>query len=195
MSLELKQTKIFSPEYHFCFKDKYTLRVIQKLLNNHKEFMLDLAVIEPELHRRFIWAKKSLSSFILLAMISLYSVTPGNFFNTDFSHSFVWLVLLLSIISFVFVIIFSGYQKYFVSREAKVPLVVFYNNVPDKKTFNAFIYYLLQQSSQRFKKLNLSLQMIRAGELKTLRRLLDGRFISQQQYEQAKKKLLTMADG
>lgn len=196
MMLELKQKKLFSGERHFSFKDKSTVHVILKSLNKHKEYLIDLAALDPKYRRKFVFAKKSLISFILFFSIGLiFYFSPALSYlelgNTDW---FLSAAVVLCLISLILFLAFTRYERVFVSRHSKTPLIRFYNGLPNKEEFKQFTQFIQSESELRFEKLNLDLQQQRAGELKTIRRMFDEGLMTLSQYDRAKKKLLKLSD-
>ncbi len=90
--------------------------------------------------------------------------------------------------------VYTRHDKVFVSRHSKVPLVRFYNGLPNKKVFKQFIKVVQTEGQRRFEHLKLNLQQQRAGELKTIRRVLEQGGITAKQYDHAKNKLLNLSD-
>ena len=196
MKLELKQKKIFAAERRFRFKDKNTLLIIIKSVKMHKEYLIDLVAIDPKLRSHFVFAVKSLISFIIFLNVSLiFSLTSIlNFLEPVIYMWATSAAIILTLVSFIIFIAFTRYERIFVSRQSKVPLIYFYNNLPNKKDFQYFVEHLIDVGQKRFDALGLDLQKLRAGELKTLRRILDEGVITTKQYERAKLSLLQMSD-
>lgn len=195
MNLELCQKRPFAGERSFRFKDSNTLLVTLKKLKKRREYLIDLAAIDPNDKTRFVFAKKPLIAFIIFFNISLvFYLTPLlsmlKLPNPD------WYVsgsVILSLISLIVFISMTRLERFFISRHSKIPLLQFYNGLPNKKDFKKFTQYIQAQSKKRFEHLNLDLQQQYAGELKTLRRVHDEGAITVYQYEKAKKKLLKMS--
>lgn len=196
MKFELNQKKSFAAERLFRFKDKNTLLVILKNLKNHKEYLIDIAALDPISRSHFVFAIKSLISLILFLNLSLiFYATPAlDFLNSTYQDWALSGVVIIALISFILFTIFTRYERVFVSRESKVPLVYFYNGLPNKKEFKKFTQYIETESQQRFEKLALDTQKQRAGEMKTIRRVFDEGVITTSQYEKAKAKLLKLSD-
>ncbi len=196
MKRELKQKKLFAGERQFCFKDKSTLNVISKTLNNHKEYLIDIVAIDPKLRSHFIFAKKPLISFIIFINLSLiFYLTPAlNFLPATYKNWVVAVAIILALTSLIIFMVFTRHDRVFVSRHSKVPLIRFYNNLPSKQEFKQFIQAIQTASQQRFDHLGLNLQQQRAGELKTIRRVQEQGGITTGQYNRAKNKLLNLSD-
>jgi len=197
MNLELKQKKLFAGERQFRFKDKTTLNVISKKLKKHNEYLIDVVALEPKVKGNFIFAKKTLVSFIVFLNISLVlHFTSGLDFllagNKDWYLAGAIIICLISLISFL---VLTQYEQVFVARHSKVPLVRFYNGLPNKKEYKNFIKAMQQKSQQRFDHLKLNMQQQRAGELKTIRRVYEQGGITAEQYDNAKNTLLKFSDG
>lgn len=197
MKFELNQKKSFSAERLFNFKDKNTLLVILKNVKKHKEYLIDIAALDPKSHSHFVFAFKPLISFIFFLNLSLiFHLTSVLDFLTPMQQE--WALssaIIFTLLSFILFIIFTRHERVFVSRESKVPLVYFYNGLPNKKEFKHFMQYIAQQSQQRFEKLALNIQQQRAGEMKTIRRVFDEGIITLSQYENGKEKLLKLSDN
>jgi len=197
MKLELDQKKSFATERLFRFKDKSTLHVILKGLKSHKEYLIDLAALNPKSRSHFVFAIKSLISFIIFLNVSLifYFSSALDLLSLTYQNWAQSAAIILMLVSFILFIIFTRQEQVFVSRESKVPLVYFYNGLPTKKEFKAFTKYIEKESQRRFETLNLDTQQQRAGEMKTIRRVFDEDVITPSQYEKGKEKLLRLADN
>ncbi len=196
MKLELKQKKLFAGERQFRFKDKTTLNIISKTLKTHKEYLIDIVAIDPKLKSHFIFAKKPLISFIVFVNISLiFYLTPVlDAFPIAYKNWGTAAAIILTLISLIIFMVYTRHDKVFVSRHSKVPLVRFYNGLPNKKVFKQFIKVVQTEGQRRFEHLKLNLQQQRAGELKTIRRVLEQGGITAKQYDHAKNKLLNLSD-
>lgn len=196
MKFELNQKKKFGVERIFRFKDKYTLLVIIKNSKERKEYLLDLMAIDPGRHLQTIFAFKSLLSciFFLGASAAIYFTHVFAVFNLPYQAWVLTALAVLVVISFMFFILLSRRDYIFVSRETKTPLVYFYNNFPSKKEFKLFTQYIQKESQLRFEKLKLDEQKVRAGEMKTIRRVFDEGVLSRSEYEKAKAQLLSMSN-
>jgi len=194
MKLDLKQKKLFAGERQFRFRDKTTLNVICKTLKTHNEYLIDVVALDPVIKNNFVFAKKSLISFIIFLFLSLiiYSLPALELLPLQYKNWAVSLTTVFSLISFIFFLVFTSREKVFVSRHTQVPLVRLYNDLPNKKEFKNFIETIQRQSQQRFEHLGLNLQQQRAGELKTMRRVHGQGGITAHQYEKAKNKLLNV---
>lgn len=196
MKFELNQKKSFSAERLFRFKDKNTLLVILKNLKSHKEYLIDIAALDPKSRSHFIFAIKPLVSLIIFLNLSLllYLTPVFDFLNSTYKNWAISSAVICTLISFILFIIFTRHERVFVSRESKVPLIYFYNGLPNKKEFKKFTQYIEKESQKRFEKLALGTQQQRAGEMKTIRRVFDEGIITPSQYENAKAKLLKLSD-
>ncbi len=196
MKLELKQKKLFAGERQFRFKDKTTLNVISKTLKTHQEYLIDIVALDPKIRSHFIFAIKPLISFIIFANLSLiFYLTPAlDFFQASYQNWAIAAAIILTLISLITFMAFTRYDRVFISRHTKVPLIRFYNGLPNKKEFKHFIEFIQLESQRRFEHLGLNLQQQRAGELKTIRRIQEQGGISINQYKRAKNKLLNLSD-
>jgi len=196
MKLELKQKKLFAGERQFRFKDKTTLNVISKTLKTHQEYLIDIVALDPKTRSHFIFAIKPLISFIIFANLSLiFYLTPAlDFFQASYQNWGIAAAIILTLISLITFMAFTRYDRVFISRHTKVPLIRFYNGLPNKKEFKYFIKFIQLESQRRFEHLGLNLQQQRAGELKTIRRIQEQGGVSISQYKRAKNKLLKLSD-
>ncbi len=196
MKLELKQKKLFSGERYFLFKDNTTLNVVSKGLKNYKEYVIDVVVLDPKIRGNFIFAIKSLVSFIIFLNLSLilYLTPTLDFLILENKIGYLAVSTILTLISLIIFLMLTQYERIFVARHTKVPLVRFYNGLPNKKEFKQFIAAIQKQSQKRFDSLGLELQKQRAGELKTIRRIHEQGGISGSEYDAAKEKLLKFSD-
>jgi len=196
MNLQLSQKRPFAGERIFQFKDKNTVLVTFKNLKHRKEYLIDLAALNPKDSSHFVFAKKPLVAFIIMLNVSmvLYLTPIMDLLNLIYKDWIVSGSVILTLFSFILFISFTRVERVFKSRHSNVPLLRFYNGLPNKKEFKKFIEYIQTESKNRFEKLNLDLQKQRAGELKTIRRVLDEGALTQAQYEKAKKMLLALSD-
>ena len=196
MNLELNQKRSFAGERQFRFKDQNTVLVTLKNLKNRKEYLIDLAAIDHKDSRHFVFAKKLLMVFVIFLSLSfiMYFSPLIELLELPYKDWFISASVILSLISFILFISFTRMERVFKSRHAKVPLLSFYNGLPNNKEFKNFIEQIRAISKKRFEKLNLDLQQQYAGELKTIRRVLDEGVITQSYYDRAKNKLLNQSD-
>ena len=195
MKLELKQKKLFTGERYFLFKDN-TLNIVNKSLKKYKEYMIDVVALDPKIRGNFIFAIKSFALFIIFLNVSLILyLTPSlDFLVAENKTEFLATTIAIALISLVVFLILTQYERIFVARHTKVPLVRFYNGLPNKKEFKDFIETIQQQAQQRFDALALDLQKQRAGELKTIRRVHEQGGLSAAEYTAAKETLLKFSD-
>jgi len=196
MKLELNQKKLFAGERQFSFRDKTTLSVKIKTLKTSCEYLIDVVALDPKMKSNFIFAKKSLISCILFLNISLlFYLTPLlDLFELTNKSWYIAAATILSLISFITFLVFTQYERVFIARHTKIPLVRFYNGLPNKKEFKNFINMIQTKSQKRFEHLGLNMQSQCAGELKTIRRIQEQGGLSFSQYEHAKNKLLKFSD-
>ena len=196
MKFELNQKKKLGAERIFRFKDKNTLLVIIKNSKNRKEYLLDLAAIDPKSRSNTIIAFKPLISFCIFLLISfIFFATPLiDLIPSAYQLLSLSVAVTLTVISFIFFILLSRRESIFVSRTSKSPILHFYNGLPNKKEFKNFIQYIKDESQARFQKLNLGAEKQRAGEMRTIRRVFDEGVLTNSQYEKAKATLLKLAD-
>jgi len=196
MKFELNQKKKLGVERIFRFKDKNTLLVIIKNSKNRKEYLMDLAALDPKSRSNTIIAFTPLISFCIFLLISfIFFATPAIDLIPNAYHMLLLSVTAtLTVVSFIFFIILSRREHIFVSRVSKAPILYFYNGLPNKKEFKNFIQYIKDESQARFEKLKLDAEKQRAGEMRTIRRVFDEGVLTNSQYEKAKATLLKLAD-
>ncbi len=196
MKLELKQNKWFAGERQFRFKDKTTLNIISRTLKTHKEYLIDIVALDPKIKSHFIFAKRPLISFIVFVNISLifYLTSALDSLPAAYKSWLIAAAIISTLVSLIIFMVFTRHDRVFVSRHSKVPLIHFYNGLPNKKIFKQFIKFVQAESQQRFDHLKLNLQQQCAGELKTIRRVLEQGIITTRQYDRAKNKLLNLSD-
>ena len=196
MKFELNQKKKLGVERIFRFKDKSTLLVIIKNSKNRKEYLMDLAALDPKSRSNTIIAFKPLISFcVFLLMSFIFVATPIIELIPNAYHMLLLSVTVtLTVVSFIFFILLSRRESIFVSRVSKSPILYFYNGLPNKKEFKNFIQYIKDESQARFEKLKLDAEKQRAGEMRTIRRVFDEGVLTNSQYEKAKATLLKLAD-
>ncbi len=196
MNLELSQKRPFAGERRFRFKDHNTLLVTLKKLKKRREYLIDLAALDPNAKSRFVFAKKPLIAFFVFFNISLilYLTPVLSILKLPNPDWYISASVILTLISLIIFISMTRLERFFISRHSKTPLLQFYNGLPNKNDFKKFIQHIQTQSQKRFEHLNMNLQQQYAGELKTLRRVFEEGAISSHQYEKAKKKLLKMSN-
>ena len=201
MKLELKQKKLFAGERTFLLRDNVTISVTNKSLKRNEEFSIDVVALDPKIRGKFSLALKSLITLVIFLTINFaFWLTPllDNILSSvSLAHTKSWVLSATSIAALCSLIIFlvlTRYERVFVTRHTKVPIVKFYYGLPNKKEFKKFLQAIQKQGELRSKSLGLSLQNQRAGELKTLRRVYESGAISADEYDVAKNKLLSSSD-
>lgn len=196
MKFELNQKKKLGVERIFRFKDKNTLLAIIKNSKNRKEYLMDLAALDPKIRSNTIIAFKPLISFCIFLLISfiLFATPIIDLIPDAYQMLLLSVAITFAVVSFIFFILLSRRERIFVSRISKAPILYFYNGLPNKKEFKNFIQYIKDESQARFEKLKLDAEKQRAGEMRTIRRVFDEGVLSNSQYEKAKATLLKLAD-
>lgn len=161
-----------------------------------RDYAMDVAILSANgrpLHRSdhgWLWAAgaATLVLFIDLAVLLLGAASP-------------WLLLplagLLLVLAIICVTQFLRSRRHlliFVSRYAAVPLVEILAEQPGAESYNAFITTLSNDIETLASRKDLTASDLRAGELRSLRKLLEQQIITPSAYEDAKQRLLNHAD-
>jgi hypothetical protein len=161
-----------------------------------RDYAMDVAILSASgrpLHNSdqgWLWAAgaATLVLFIDLAVLLLGTGSP-------------WLLLplagLLLALTVICVTQFLHSRRHlltFVSRYAAVPLVEILAEQPEAESYSAFITTLSNDIETLASRKDLTAADLRAGELRSLRKLLEQKIITPAAYEDAKQRLLNHAD-
>lgn len=193
----LDQNKIYLGYRRFEFRDNNTLEIEHKNWRHHLKYMIDVVALSDKCGHRVAFSRRAILLFILLLTLTLLLfILQGINALADITAikigSYVFIALCVAALGII--IYTTRHERVFKTRHSKVPVIWFYNNLPDKNTCQNFIQYMQERIQTRSEFLGLNEQQQSAGELKTLRRLFENNVIKEEEYESAKKKLLTLSD-
>lgn len=155
-----------------------------------REHTLDISVLDPQPKRcrRISWPY--LAAFFMAALAA--GVTG---FTDRIPNSSTWSAVLAVCTGLVLVLtVFRSHDRLvFYSRNGRIPLLVLFNQNPDKDTFDAFVSILIDHIRKARQNLSLVYQNeLLSVELKEHRRLMEAGVISGKGYEAAKARILRL---
>lgn len=194
-SFEFRQVDILKRERCFeLFEGRY-IRVLQPRQKQDLEYTIDLLALTPKSsrHLRFSW-KWLIGTCIALAVCA--GATYFLFSNPNSGRAtYIVPVLLIAIAAALGMTyrFFASSQRcqIFTSRFGKIPLVELLVNRPDRRRFRAFVKELELRIELSMQRATLSDNDLKAGEMRTLRRLAGQGIISTKAYDRVKATLLT----
>lgn len=174
------------------FDDRF-LRIRLRLGKNRQaQYAMDVAILAPEgetIHYRpwhWLYAAAAAAALLLLDILLLLM--------TDLSlHLLLGAMGLLIWLPFLFGWLFLQQSKHtlvFRSRYAAVPLVELLVSKPDAKAYGDFVRQLSRCISAQVQGKELTEADLRAGELRSLRKMMEDQALAPAVYEQAKQRLL-----
>ena len=144
---------------------------------------------KSKIHIAWPWFWSAIIGLIvLLVYLQIRQVLP-------FADSVIELGIYLAcavaiLIGLVMTILKFSIKRVYTSRLAKVPIVEFDMNKPDRKSYKAFVETLEQHIKKMQSTYNLKNDKQLAGELRTLRRLAELGIVSRSAYNSAKARVL-----
>lgn len=144
---------------------------------------------KAKMHIAWPWLWTALASAILLlAYMALRQLLP-------FADSFIELAIYLAcaigmILGLVMIVLKFSLKRVYSSRMAKVPILEFDINKPDRGSYRSFVEALEEHIQKMHAAYSLKADQQLAGEIRTLRRLLQDGVVSQAAYNSAKAKIL-----
>jgi len=155
-----------------------------------REHTLDISVLDPEPKRcrRISWPH--LATFFIAA---LAAGVAG--FADRIPNSATWFTVLAVCAGLALVLtVFRSHDRLvFYSRNGRIPLLVLFNQNPDKDTFDAFVGILIDHIRQAGQNLRLVYQNeLLSAELKEHRRLMEAGVILGRRYDAAKARILRL---
>jgi len=172
------------------------MKVKMRDLFAEKVYHINLTMLEPwpVRHRHVAW--RWVLSFIYFAL------TTGVFFTYQYRHAenvsastlfpFIIIFFLLTLVSLLFLLYQSPNVTEFRSRYGGCPLISLMQNRPDKKNFTNFTNEIKARILAASQNVTFDKKQMLSFELMELRRLLDEGVLSEQQYAQAKNRVMKM---
>mgnify|MGYP006909079993 CR=1 FL=1 len=196
VNIRYRQPDIFKGERRFTVFNGRYIRVQRKRFKREVDYTIDLAALSPEgkdsytLNRHLLIA----SAVSLLAFIILLYTLLAHFAAHVAIYTLPAAILtFLLAISFGALAVYTFEHKYvFVSRQAEVPLVEFRVRKGDA-AYRAFVEDLKRYIHKHAERARLSPQDLRAGEIRTLRRMSSEGVLSTIDYETARTRLLAQS--
>lgn len=193
----IEQNKRFLGLRTFEFIDDNTIKIKHKNWRHQLIYMIDVVALSEKCHHRFLYSKRALTTFIVLFVLSIITYFSPLVELIDLS---IWYSLMTSVFfAFTVVMLIAllssiRHERIFRLQNSKIPVIWLFSGEPNARACKTFIDYIKQRIRYRREFLNLTPQQYSAGELKTLRRLVEDKIIPTKEYERAKKKLLKLSD-
>lgn len=194
LTARLQQTNGPKDVRLFELFDRRFLRV--RLANARKllrDYAMDVVILAPggrlehSIERRWLWAA-GIMALGLLGSVGALSLELGSLLML---LPLAGTLLTLLVLSLALLLRSRRKVLVFDSRFAGIPLVEIVVNQPDKKTYKAFVETLTSNIETQVHSRELNDNHLRAGELRTLRKLLEQQIIDSADYDTAKQFLLT----
>lgn len=179
------------------FNGNHCYQSIKKKHKRKYKYRIDIAYLSPRPYRvhniawKYLYA--ALGGTVVSAIMiyigwfsGLFNSNPGSYFTT---------AAIISLASTLILFLLFAHNSYdkvlFKSQIAGVDLIELLNQYPNKKVFRAFVGKFLVQIKKARAMKKLTPAKFLTSELKELRRLRDETVITEAQYEQGKKKILS----
>lgn len=194
LTAQFEQSSKLKGEQRFEIFDKRFLRIKHQHKKNQLKFALDMVVLDPKaqhvVHYPWRWLGAGGAAAVLgLALLGL--VYSG--FNPDYALYLGLAGALALALAGLFAYLFSIdlERKYvFQTRFGRVPIIELLENSANAKARSLFIDEVITWVNHTLEKANFSDQELRAGELKTLRRLTNEGAVAENLYDKAKNHIL-----
>jgi len=193
----LEQNKRFLGLRKFRFTDENTIKIQHKNWRHNLIYMVDVVALGEKCHHRFLYSSRALFVFVVTLALSasIYFSPLVDLLGLQVWHSLIANVFIaLSFIALVAWLSSFRHERIFKMQNSKIPVIWIFSGEPNGRACKTFIDYVQKRISHRREFLKLTAQQYSAGELKTLRRLVDDKVIPAKEYERAKTKLLKLSD-
>lgn len=165
-------------------------------LFGEKAYHVNLTMLEPwPVHHRHI-AWRWVVAFIYFAFTTAAFLVYQYYHPQNISSSsllpYIIISFLLSLVSLLFLLYQSPNVTEFRSRYGSCPLISLMQNKPDKEKFSAFSKEIKARILAASQNVTFDKKQMLSFELKELRRLMDENILSEQQYMQAKNRVMKM---
>lgn len=192
-----QQSKLRGLDYQFTiFNDIQCYQQVKRKHGRKQKFRIDLSYLDPKPVLRFRLAEGWLFTTAILAVISFILIYIGWFKSAMSFQSDLLLIIsiasiTLTLMSLMIAILKTDNRMIFYSQFGRVPILEPLNKNPDKKSFTDFMQELSSHiiSAQSKGRMDKTERLTR--ELKELRRLMNEEVITEQNYENAKKRIFS----
>lgn len=183
------QRKIFK-----VYDDKY-LSVVDLSLMTSKKYWFQLCHLDPEPENIRSMDYRFIIATLVLGIIAYLTLYAGASFKLGFINQYykplAALLITSSVISLVFAIYISKNVTIFYSYNARFPMAVLLKNYPSKAEYRSFLAALSALVRQaRDTSIHEKSQDL-ANELSELRRLKNDGFVTQKEYDEAKRNIFS----
>jgi uncharacterized membrane protein (DUF485 family) len=144
---------------------------------------------KAKMHIAWPWLWAVIASVVLL-IVYMESKQLLPFENTYIELAIYLACAVGVILGLVMTILKLSLKRVYTSRIAKVPILEFDINKPDRKSYRSFVDALEEHIQKMHSAYSLKTDQQLAGEIRTLRRLLQDGVVSQAAYNGAKAKIL-----
>ena len=195
VQLELQQlNKLHNYQRHVQIYDSNVIHVVEKVNKRSRSYMLNLALLDNNPVR----VRKMEPKFLLVALSLVIGAILLGYLKTKglplLSSSYVYAgVGLLGFSSLIpLALALRSYKNLWVffSARGRIPIVVLYHNLPDRKQFGKFIAGMSEHIVAAKQALRIPQAQLLPLEVGEHRRLCDEGIISKSKYEFAKKNIL-----
>jgi hypothetical protein len=193
VNIRYRQPDIFNGERRFTVFNERYIRVRRKRFKRELDYTIDLAALCPEGSPSYSIARHWLiaSAVALLAFIILLYTLLAHFDARVATYT-----LPAAVVTFLLALGFGALAAYtfehkyvFTSRQANIPLVELRVR-KDDPAYRYFVEELERYIQKHEERAGLSPQDLRAGEIRTLRRMSTEGLLSTIVYEEARTRLL-----
>lgn len=195
LTARYQQNILLKGEHRFEIFNRRFLRIHQQQKKKQQQYALDMVVLNPEAcrieHYTWHWLTAcGISSLLFLIFVGLmvYEFTLDTaIYLLPLSVLSLWLALIFGLMFFLT----SERKQVFSTRYGQVPIAEFQEGKSEPLPLQQFVQAMQASIKHCTAKADFSSQELRAGELKTLRRLVSEGAISEAAYEEAKGRILT----
>lgn len=176
------------------FDNKF-LNVNEKNSGKTTSFNIKLTLLDAKpVHKRIINIRYLVISAILFAaawVVYYFTRLQLSPFSNPYFYGLTAIMTALGAISFVYMVKQSRHVIIFLSRHGRIPVVELFFRNPDKSTFNVFLNRLIHCSNTLKESNYYTDSQTLAAELSEHRRLKNEGIISNEDYEQAKRRIFS----
>lgn len=179
----------------FKVYDDKILSVVDMSLTSTKKYWVQLCHFDPEpVNVRSINFRIGLAALVL-SLIAYLTVSAGTSFElatlNQHYKSIAALLITLSVICLVFMIYTSKNLTVFFTYHARYPIAMFLKNYPSKSEYNTFVSTLSELVKRARETSIHEKSQDLANELSELRRLKNASIVTENEYDEAKRKIFS----
>lgn len=182
----------------FELYDDRFLRVRQQSSKRAEiEYAMDVAILDPQASEQHFRPRHwFIATAVTAGLLLIYGAALYFTVSRDNALILVPLFLVLCALPFLFIWLYRTQSRHllvFNSRYAQVPLVELLVRQPNAETYGDFVRHLNRCIATLVQDKGLTAHDLRAGEMRSLRKMVEQGAIDNETYEQAKARLLALS--